>query len=1845
MSDLSKSERDKIPTSDFGIPSRRAFPLDKKERVESAVHLFGKASKSEQPALARKILSKAKSYGIDSSGWDTIHRAAQEASEAVGITVNEANRIAALIRAQVIRTSKPPTGNQNCQLCTWCAEAQFRGINALPRPIYSPRDSALEIDGETIVKNPQQVSIDNKRDLIQKVMNTGLGARFYCHVKWNNGNGGHEFLLLNLDEGIYVMDAQQGYVDAYDSKSSSSYFNDIDYSKSYIARLDDKEFNQSLFDEMNDESKTIEWDPDIDIPYMQQHDMTDKDEQPTSNTNIYTRKATKEDERFIFFCELETIPELDKKDPVKIKETEQDAKDSIEHTEIIMDKDTGSKIGILQAYETDQYGDPDGTSKDWFYIADIYIIPEYRGKGIGSQILKPLLDSHKKILLMVLKENPRAKSLYEKLGFKVSEEYNNPPRYIMRLEHSITQESFMDEYEPDKIESDDKETRPTSLTKQMTFFGKTFQVDVSMIDYSEISERDESVIDRLCENINQLLIDARVKNELVGWMTDDDYYPNDVEPGSSEEMLQVMHDCKYPFVTLTPTHIYINMSTEKPCRYLVNCDWTYDIEHGYGFLFDEDGEYYASGPQLGGIDWYNMESYNITQEGASHNVSAQYKMRAATESDLEFVYQSELETVGENKNDPKVQKYIRKDVKESLGHTKIIVMNDADIGVYQAYETNYDGRREGKRDWWYLAHIYIKPKYRNLGIGSDIIKNDIKNHDKILLQVMKSNTSAKKLYESLGFVVDMENDHGGLVMRIDKSKSKAVHESTNIFESGHFAKYKDNVLGFNDDGMAVMKRCDCGGNISIAMKGEPVYTCESCGKTYGCVPCNVQEGAIQESLHNTIKGYRFTYNGIGIYEALKQAMFKQTGSSKAWNDFKKSDACSWLPVPPSYGKNNESYFTKFGYDTFKEKTLPIVRMYIPDFDETESSVLSDAIVYKDKYQFVIDASRNVIQEGAFQDIKNGVNPYSDDLVFHVSMDKHIDGQVWKPRVPDYLDPYNPEDTGFEDNTTPRICFSTSIEGCLNGITVNLQRQSPDTFDKMYVYVPEKPWKEYKHKTNKQLVKDKLVYDANVTREVWIMEPVRMKLYGGIRVDQIADAKRKSVVPTSKGQKDTRNYFTYRWHWVVKPNVLKKATKFDYSTERVIDDLCNDIKKFKYGLIRDGRLMTGNVSDADYNKYWVFHSGETVDQAGGGNCYDMVEYEAGYLEAFGVTYKKYFMNFTDTKNTKTLGTHTICVVPHNGKFIYIEQAFKRVVDEWGNERKKEFDKLTDIFEYVAEVSAEYENQDLNYGVWDYTDAEIDYGTPIKNFMEWIMTQCKMIHDGEASISKPEDEVYEECDWFVQLGDSMFYVSEYHNALFDDPDAHDEAINEFGILLDSYDDEIVQEAAYGPYDEYLKKHKYDPKTNTIEDPDEPLLGRRVSAGRIGSNKERNRMNKFLRENGYDPKTETIQTDINDPKNKGSKKRIKFTMNPHQPDMAWLNTSDIGNKQQRDFRNTEINLTPRTIQGKPSQSNYVNKHEEGHINQFANYGDLKKRSSSQSLMMNGDTTGWFEKPTSKEDKFRMRSAKLYIDRLKSSGKAEGFDAHDLDPKEYDSDAYAATHNPYDRKGTAGRDTLRKIGKRSIGMELKSDQRDVDECAKIISSVVSFDVFGKPGCPTDDDDYGTWAKFLMTHSTKPQLFRHYLEFDKLNTKHLEMLKRIDWAWKREPDREQELIRQAEQMEKQMAKYAKDKSLDEAEKIIRACQKYYLFKAYLNKHGKIDISKSDAVSGYMGGLEARGDFYQKHYDKQQKAVQAEQAKKRQLSKEQLKQQIASGKLNREQLAKAQHKLQRIEQFEKSQRK
>ncbi len=1133
---ISAKERREIPDSEMGVPGKDKYPLRNPHEIKSANNLInnGDITPEEKKALAHKIRHRAEEEGMDTSKLHAANKVAgvteqvppmsdgtsignspprtmapyydeaneelaqklaatsSQMSSGVSMTTEEddellsrvsrigvaqseaigkrdmkaepflfAQKIVKEISSQVEKDSKPPTGNQNCELCTWCAEARYRGINALPRPIYSPRDPALpgngHHNGEDIVMNPIKESFKSQRDVIKKVRGN-VDSRWYVHVNWKDSTGGHEFLVVNINDYAYIMDAQAGILKEIDeSDSTHNYFRDINFKNSYMVRLDTRKFNAELFNDVNDPSKVLPWNPELDVPYMKEHgmlgDMSDK---------WTMRPATEADLEFVYFSELETVGE-NKNDPKVQKYIREDAKESLGHTQIIIADD--SDIGVYQAYATDYYGLREG-KKDWWYLAHIYIKPEYRTLGIGSAIIKRDIAEHDKILLQVMKSNTRAKKLYESLGFVVDME-NDHGGLVMRLDKS----------KPIQESSD-----PTKLSNKL----------IPVKDYP---------------------FDTVYKGAMGELKTN----PLFVTPYKGIASIFAAHDA------------FVEKLNKMGLRSFNSAydEWNYPPEKLQDILKVVHVKIYS-------YEGKTFEPFEIDAEG--------------------FVYTFDVSNLKD-----KIYRYNWMDPdKEAL------VANYGQIEMPGAEKVT--------------IHYIVEP--------------------------------------------------------VKHIKEGAFQESTNVFESGHFSKYKDDVLGFNDDGMAVMKKCDCGGNISVSMKGEPVYTCESCGKTYGVV---------------------------------------------------------------------------------------------------------------------------AYQEGAFQDLKNGVNPYSDKMVFHVTPEKHADGQVWKPRVPDYLDPYNPEETGFEDNTTPRICFSTSIEGALNGITVNLPRQNPDQFDKLYVYIPEKPWKQYKHKTNKELVNDKLVYDANVTREVWIMEPVRMKLYGVIRVDQVSNVKRKPVVPTSKGEKGDRNYFTYKWHWVVKPKVLAKGTKFDYSPENVIADLCIDLKKFKYGLIRNGRLQSGDVSESDYEKYWVFHTGQEVDEAGGGNCYDMVEYEAGYLEAFGVAYKKYFMSSTRPGDNKA-ETHTFVVVPLNGKFIYIEQAFKRVVDEWGYDRQKSFDKLHDLFDYVAECSADFYGSDLNFGVWDYTDEQFTAGTPMHDFQNWIYKKCKMIYDGEVeSPNNIKEEGYEMSTVPTRFGGNVYTES--------------------------------------------------------------------------------------------------------------------------------------------------------------------------------------------------------------------------------------------------------------------------------------------------------------------------------------------------------------------------------------------------------------------------------------------------------------------------------------------------------
>ena len=115
-------------------------------------------------------------------------------------------------------------------------------------------------------------------------------------------------------------------------------------------------------------------------------------------------------------------------------------------------------------------------------------------------------------------------------------------------------------------------------------------------------------------------------------------------------------------------------------------------------------------------------------------------------------------------------------------------------------------------------------------------------------------------------------------------------------------------------------------------------------------------------------------------------------------------------------------------------------------------------------------------------------------------------------------------------------------------------------------------------------------------------------------------------------------------------------------------------------------------------------------------------------------------------------------------------------------------------------------------------------------------------------------------------------------------NDQFLMEYSIFCESDDNltDDIEESAPGLYEQWLKLHDYDPKTNTIAgkrrvtmgddydkymsmindksyDPINHTVDNRVNVGKIGSNKERNRLNQFLKRNDFDPKTGTYRSDI--------------------------------------------------------------------------------------------------------------------------------------------------------------------------------------------------------------------------------------------------------------------------------------------------------------------------------------------------------------------------------------------------
>lgn len=94
--------------------------------------------------------------------------------------------------------------------------------------------------------------------------------------------------------------------------------------------------------------------------------------------------------------------------------------------------------------------------------------------------------------------------------------------------------------------------------------------------------------------------------------------------------------------------------------------------------------------------------------------------------------------------------------------------------------------------------------------------------------------------------------------------------------------------------------------------------------------------------------YRVTYEGEGIYEAVRKRVGMET-----WKMLLKNANISWLPKPPEYYSGYMSYFTEHGYEIFQKTSLPILSSYLTKSKiKVEKTDKPGYIMYQDEYQVV-----------------------------------------------------------------------------------------------------------------------------------------------------------------------------------------------------------------------------------------------------------------------------------------------------------------------------------------------------------------------------------------------------------------------------------------------------------------------------------------------------------------------------------------------------------------------------------------------------------------------------------------------------------------------------------------------------------------------------------------------------------------------------------------------------------------------------------------------------------------------------------------------------------------------------
>ena len=132
-----------------------------------------------------------------------------------------------------------------------------------------------------------------------------------------------------------------------------------------------------------------------------------------------------------------------------------------------------------------------------------------------------------------------------------------------------------------------------------------------------------------------------------------------------------------------------------------------------------------------------------------------YKLSKSTDEDINRLIDYKKKTIFEYAKDlseneiNKINNYVEDKVPKLINDYCNIIVDDKIVGCLLLTD---------KDDGILLDEIYLEEEYRNKGIGTDILKNVLKNNNVVYLWVYKENIKAIDLYKKLGFNIIDETD-------------------------------------------------------------------------------------------------------------------------------------------------------------------------------------------------------------------------------------------------------------------------------------------------------------------------------------------------------------------------------------------------------------------------------------------------------------------------------------------------------------------------------------------------------------------------------------------------------------------------------------------------------------------------------------------------------------------------------------------------------------------------------------------------------------------------------------------------------------------------------------------------------------------------------------------------------------------------------------------------------------------------------------------------------------------------------------------------------------------------------